>query len=90
MLAVLAVLAPALLLLGGCKLEPALAEGNRLYEERFGRIFLVCATGKSAEQMLAILDERLSHDAETELRIASEEQAKITRLRLEKLIGEPA
>jgi 2-oxo-4-hydroxy-4-carboxy-5-ureidoimidazoline decarboxylase len=60
----------------------ALAEGNRAYEEKFGFIFLVCASGKSAEEMLAILRERLSNDPHTELRIAAEEQAEITALRL--------
>ncbi|MCE9532844.1 MAG: 2-oxo-4-hydroxy-4-carboxy-5-ureidoimidazoline decarboxylase [Planctomycetes bacterium] len=61
-----------------------LAEGNRLYEERFGHIFIVCATGKSAAEMLHLLRERLPNDPETELRVAAAEQAKITRLRLEK------
>lgn len=59
---------------------------NRCYEERFGHIFIVCATGKSAEEMLALLNARLGNDAETELAIAAAEQAKITRLRLEKLV----
>jgi 2-oxo-4-hydroxy-4-carboxy-5-ureidoimidazoline decarboxylase len=65
----------------------ALAEGNREYERRFGHIFLVCATGKSAEEMLAMLRERLSNGPATELRVAAAEQAKITRLRLEKLFA---
>ncbi len=64
----------------------ALADGNREYEERFGHIFLVCATGKSGEEMLAILHERLGNDREAELRLAAEEQRKITHLRLEKLL----
>jgi len=63
-----------------------LAEGNRLYEEKFGHIFIVCATGRSADEMLAILEGRLPNDPEQELRIAAEEQAKITRIRLEKLL----
>jgi len=63
----------------------ALADGNREYERRFGHIYLVCATGKSAEEMLALLHQRLSNDPATELRVAAGEQAKITRLRLEKL-----
>jgi OHCU decarboxylase len=63
----------------------ALAEGNREYERRFGHIYLVCATGKSAEEMLALLRQRLSNDPATELRVAASEQAKITRLRLAKL-----
>ncbi len=63
----------------------ALADGNRRYEARFGYIFIVCATGKTAEEMLALLRQRLGNDPETELRIAAGEQEKITRLRLEKL-----
>lgn len=64
----------------------AIAEGNQRYEEKFGHVFLICATGKSAEEMLASLRRRLGHDPATELRIAAEEQAKITRLRLAKLV----
>jgi len=64
----------------------ALAEGNREYEKRFGFIFIVCATGKSSEEMLSMLKGRLQNDPETELRIAAEEQGKIMRLRLEKLL----
>jgi OHCU decarboxylase len=64
----------------------ALAAGNREYEERFGFIFIVCATGKSAREMLSLLEERLRHDRETELRVAAEEQRRITRLRLRKLL----
>jgi OHCU decarboxylase len=66
----------------------ALAEGNREYERRFGRIYVVCATGRSAEEMLEILRGRLTNDPETELHVAAGEQAKITRLRLEKLLVE--
>jgi 2-oxo-4-hydroxy-4-carboxy-5-ureidoimidazoline decarboxylase len=65
----------------------ALAEGNREYLSRFGYIFIVCATGKSAEQMLAALGTRLTHDSDAELRVAAAEQAKITRLRLQGLGG---
>ena len=61
-----------------------LAAGNRAYEERFGHIYIVCATGKNAAQMLAILESRLNNEAETELRVAAGEQRRITRLRLEK------
>ena len=64
----------------------ALAAGNRDYEQRFGFIFIVCATSKSSEEMLAILQARLQNDAETEIAVAAEEQRKITRLRLEKLL----
>ena len=63
-----------------------LAEVNREYEKRFGYIYIVCATGKTAEEMLAIARDRLRNDAETELKVAVEEQRKITRLRLEKLL----
>ena len=59
-----------------------LAAANDEYQARFGFIFIVCATGKSAEEMLAIVDERLTHSREEELRIAADEQRKITRLRL--------
>jgi 2-oxo-4-hydroxy-4-carboxy-5-ureidoimidazoline decarboxylase len=62
----------------------SLERGNHDYERRFGYIFLVCATGKSAAEMLALLENRLKNDPETELRVAAGEQAKITRLRLEK------
>jgi 2-oxo-4-hydroxy-4-carboxy-5-ureidoimidazoline decarboxylase len=65
----------------------ALASGNREYEEKFGYIFIVCATGKSAGEMLALLEARLHNDPGAEIRIAAEEQMKIIRLRLEKLIG---
>ena len=62
-----------------------LAAGNKEYEERFGHVFLVCATGRSAGELLAALRERLGNDPATELRVAAEEQRKITHLRLEKL-----
>ena len=60
----------------------ALAEGNRLYEQKFGYIFIVCATGRSAAEMLSLLRERLANDAAKEIRIAAEEQARITSIRL--------
>lgn len=63
----------------------ALRDGNRAYRARFGFIFIVCATGKSANEMLALLEQRLSRDPATELAQAAAEQAKITRLRLEGL-----
>lgn len=59
-----------------------LAEGNRDYEVKFGYIFIVCATGKTADEMLAILDERLANDPATELPLAAAEQLKIMQLRL--------
>jgi OHCU decarboxylase len=64
-----------------------LADLNRRYAERFGHVFLVCATGRTAAEMLGIGRKRLGNDPETELAIAAEEQRKITRLRLEKLLG---
>ncbi|MDP9343890.1 MAG: allantoicase [Actinomycetota bacterium] len=67
----------------------ALEEGNRRYEERFGHVFLVNATGKSAQGMLEALHERMANDPDTELRVAAEEQRAITRLRLEKLVRPP-
>jgi 2-oxo-4-hydroxy-4-carboxy-5-ureidoimidazoline decarboxylase len=63
-----------------------MAELNREYEAKFGYIFIVCATGKSAEEMLSILESRLPNDSETELRVAAAEQLKITQLRLQKLV----
>ena len=65
----------------------ALAEGNSLYEEKFGFIFIVCATGKTAAEMLALLQQRIPNKKEEELLIAAEEQRKITRIRLEKLLN---
>jgi len=65
----------------------ALVDGNREYERKFGHIYLVSATGKSAAEILDLLRARLSNDPATELRVAALEQAKITRLRLEKLFG---
>jgi OHCU decarboxylase len=63
-----------------------LAEANRLYEEKFGYIFIVCATGKSAEEMLELCNRRLNNDENSELRIAADEQRKITKIRLRKLL----
>jgi allantoicase len=64
----------------------SLVELNSQYETKFGYIFIVCATGKSSEEMLAILKDRLENDASIELHIAAAEQAKITELRLMKLL----
>jgi allantoicase len=64
-----------------------LTAANEAYEATFGHVFLICATGKSSEHILRSLQDRLGHDAETEMRVAGEEQRKITRLRLEKLLG---
>ncbi|HEY6547382.1 MAG TPA: 2-oxo-4-hydroxy-4-carboxy-5-ureidoimidazoline decarboxylase [Vicinamibacteria bacterium] len=65
----------------------ALEDGNRAYEARFGYIFIVCATGKTAPEMLALLQERLTNAPRDEIRKAAREQAKITRLRLERLLA---
>jgi OHCU decarboxylase len=63
-----------------------LAMKNRAYEARFGYIFIVCASGKRAGELLEIVERRLTNDAAAELQIAGEEQRKITRLRLAKLL----
>jgi 2-oxo-4-hydroxy-4-carboxy-5-ureidoimidazoline decarboxylase len=63
-----------------------LAKGNKQYEEKFGYIFIVCATGKSADEMLAMLEIRLQNSPEVEIEIAADEQNKITKLRIEKLL----
>ena len=65
-----------------------LAAANRAYEERFGRIYIVCAAGLSAEEMLALARARLDNEPAAELRVAAGEQRKITRLRLQKLLTE--
>ena len=67
--------------------QAQLAAANRAYEERFGRIFIVCASGKSATEMLAILNARLANDPATELREAAEQQRQITQIRLRKWLG---
>ncbi len=59
-----------------------LADANRRYEANFGRIFIVCATGKSTPEILAILESRMTNDPTTELREAAEQQRQITQLRL--------
>lgn len=70
------------------ELRAALAEANRVYEAQLGFIFIVCASGRGADEMLADLRARLANSREVELRTAGEEQAKITRLRLTKLVQE--
>jgi 2-oxo-4-hydroxy-4-carboxy-5-ureidoimidazoline decarboxylase len=67
--------------------QDKLAAANREYEQKFGRIFIVCASGKSAAEMLAILQDRLANDAVTELKEAAEQQRQITQLRLRKWLG---
>ncbi|HWJ66429.1 MAG TPA: 2-oxo-4-hydroxy-4-carboxy-5-ureidoimidazoline decarboxylase [Nocardioides sp.] len=64
----------------------ALAEGNRAYEERFGRVFLICASGLSADRVLASLRERLDNDPATEAAVVAEELRKIALLRLERVL----
>ena len=64
-----------------------LATKNEAYENKFGYIFIVCATGKSAEEMLLLLKERLKNNFEEEIAIAMNEQMKITRIRLEKILS---
>lgn len=61
---------------------------NLEYQDKFGWIFIVCATGKSATEMLSIIEQRLSNKPADEIRIAAAEQAKITHLRLTKLLAE--
>jgi allantoicase len=68
------------------EVRAALAEGNRAYEERFGHVFLIRADGRSAEEMLAALRERLGNDPGAERRAVAEELRQITRLRLERLL----
>jgi allantoicase len=68
----------------------ALADANRAYADKFGFIFIICATGRSADEMLAALRARLGNDVDTERRTAAEEQMKITRIRLRKLLQELA
>ena len=65
----------------------ALADGNREYEEHFGHVFLICATGLSGEEMLAALRERLGNDPDTERKVAATELRKITVLRVGKVLG---
>jgi 2-oxo-4-hydroxy-4-carboxy-5-ureidoimidazoline decarboxylase len=69
------------------QVKAALAAANQAYEKKFGRIFIVCATGKTASEMLAILNQRMSNDPATELREAAEQQRQITQLRLRKWLG---
>ena len=64
-----------------------LAEGNTAYEEKYGYIFIVNATGKSAAEMLALLETRMKNDPKDEIIIAAGEQNKITKLRLKKLLA---
>lgn len=69
------------------EVRAALADGNRAYEQRFGHVFLICATGLSADQLLAGLRARLGNDPAVERRVAAEELRKITQLRMRKLLA---
>lgn len=66
----------------------ALAEENRRYEARFGHVFLISASGRSADELLSALRQRMSNDAATEIGVAAAEHRKITRLRLERMLAE--
>jgi len=68
-------------------IQTKLAAANRAYEAKFGRIFIVCASGKTAEEMLAILHGRFANDPATELQEAAEQQRQITQIRLRKWLG---
>ncbi|MFG1820428.1 2-oxo-4-hydroxy-4-carboxy-5-ureidoimidazoline decarboxylase [Kribbella sp. NPDC049174] len=69
------------------EVRAALAAGNREYEERFGRVFLICATGLSAQEMLTSLRQRLTHDESAEAAVVQEELRKIALLRLAKVVA---
>jgi len=69
-------------------LKQAIAQGNREYEQRFHRIFIICATGKSADEILANLRQRLKNDEATELRELAEQQRQIALIRLRKWLAE--
>ncbi|MEI7055905.1 2-oxo-4-hydroxy-4-carboxy-5-ureidoimidazoline decarboxylase [Nocardioides sp. CCNWLW239] len=66
----------------------ALAEGNRAYEERFGRVFLICASGLSADEVLASLRDRLGNEDDKEAAVVADELRKIALLRLERVLAE--
>jgi len=65
----------------------SLAEGNAVYEQRFGHIYLVCAAGRTGAELLAILRKRLSNDDETEWNVVRTELGKINQIRLTELLG---
>jgi len=67
--------------------QQELADGNRAYEERFGRVFLICATGLSAGEVLASLRERLANDPETEAAVVADALRRIALLRLERVLA---
>jgi 2-oxo-4-hydroxy-4-carboxy-5-ureidoimidazoline decarboxylase len=69
------------------EVRQGLADGNLAYEQRFGHIFLICASGLSGQEMLEQLRARLEHDDETERTVVREELRKITRLRMTKMLN---
>ncbi len=71
-------------------IQARLREGNRAYEARFGRVFIVCATGKSSAEILELLQQRMNNDPQVELLEAAEQQRRITQLRLRKWLAMPA
>jgi 2-oxo-4-hydroxy-4-carboxy-5-ureidoimidazoline decarboxylase len=72
------------------RITRALAEGNAAYERQFGHIYLVCASGRSAAELLELLEDRLDNDPETEWGVVRTELAKINQIRLRKLLADPA
>ena len=70
------------------EVHAALADANRAYEQRFGHVYLVCATGKGAEELLAVLLDRLTNEPATERRVVRTELGKINRIRLERMLAE--
>lgn len=73
---------------GEVSTQTALLEGNRAYEQRFGRVFLICASGLSGERILSTLRERLGNDENTEAAVVADELRKIALLRLRRLLGQ--
>lgn len=73
----------------GDEIKARLAAKNLEYDQKFGYVYLVCASGRSAEELLAILEDRLDNDPATERRVMRNELGKINRLRLERLLSEP-
>jgi 2-oxo-4-hydroxy-4-carboxy-5-ureidoimidazoline decarboxylase len=73
---------------GDDEVKVALAEANRSYEQRFGRTFIVCATGKSPQEILQILRRRLQNDDAVEMREAADQQLQITEIRLRRWLEE--
>ena len=69
------------------EVQQRMAVANRAYEARFGYIFIICASGRSGQEMLAECERRLANDPAAELAVAAEEQRKITRLRLAAIFG---